>query len=40
MGLLFKLLKLAMRLLGFVERVRSHTRMAGLVKVAAYWRRA
>jgi hypothetical protein len=40
MALLFKIVKFAMRLLGFVERVQSHTRMDGLVKVAAYWRRA
>jgi hypothetical protein len=40
MGLIFKIVKLVMRVLGFIERVQAHTRMNGIVKVAAYWRRA
>ena len=40
MGTIFKIIKFVMRLLGYIERVQGHTRMDGLVKVAAYWRRA
>lgn len=40
MGLVFKIIKRVMKVLGFVEYVQAHTRMGGLVKVAAYWRRA
>jgi len=40
MDIFFKVVKLVMKLLGLLERVQGHTRMGGLVKVAAYWRRA
>lgn len=40
MGIILKVMKLAMRIFGFIEYVQSHTRMDGFVKVAAYWRRA
>lgn len=40
MGTIIKIIKLVMKVLGFVERVQAHTRMGGLVEVVAYWRRA
>lgn len=37
---MLRVIRFLLRLLGLFERVRGHTRMGGLVRVAAYWRRA
>jgi hypothetical protein len=34
------IIRFVLRILGLVEKVQAHTRLRGLVKVAAYWRRA
>lgn len=34
------IIKFVLKLLGFLEKVRAHTRHMGAVSVSAYWRRA
>lgn len=38
MSIIIKIARLVLRVLGFIEKVRPHTRMGGAVKVIGYWR--